>query len=116
MKRILKIMSIFLAILLVVGCGTSKSVTQQLAGEYANYDKNGNKEFTIVLEGPKDKDDTSGKATYTARKHSYYGIYEVYEDSKVIIIKCDEGLIIRKFKYDLDKETLSMDDWVFEKE
>ena len=33
-------MSVFLAFLLVVGCGTSKSVTQQLAGEYEIYTEN----------------------------------------------------------------------------
>ena len=115
MKRILKIMSVFLAFLLVIGCGTSKSVTQQLAGEYADYE-HGKKEYSIILEAPKNKDDTSGKATYIVRKHYHYGIYEVYEDTNVIIIKCDEGLVTMKFEYDLDKETLSMDDWVFEKE
>lgn len=67
-----KIMSVFLAFLLVVGCGTSKSVTQQLAGEYES----------IILEEPKSSDGTSGNASYDLHDSShnvYYGTYKVYE-------------------------------------
>lgn len=38
MKRVLKVLNVFLILLLVVGCTTSQSVTQKLAGEYIDYD------------------------------------------------------------------------------
>ena len=34
MKRVLKVLNVFLILLLVVGCTTSQSVTQKLAGVY----------------------------------------------------------------------------------
>lgn len=41
MKRVLKVLNVFLILLLVVGCTTSQSVTQKLAGEYVYYDDDG---------------------------------------------------------------------------
>lgn len=45
--------------MLVVGCTTSQSVTQKLAGEYIDYDDDGDVNKTIILEKPKSGDDTS---------------------------------------------------------
>ena len=43
----------FLILLLVVGCTTSQSVTQKLAGEYIDYDDDGDVNKTIILENQK---------------------------------------------------------------
>lgn len=75
-------MSVFLAFLLVVGCGTSKSVTQQLAGEYEIYTENARVYESIILEEPKSSDGTSGNASYDLHDSShnvYYGTCKVYE-------------------------------------
>ena len=50
MKRVLKVLNVFLILLLVVGCTTSQSVTQKLAGEYIDYDDDGDVNKTIILE------------------------------------------------------------------
>lgn len=126
MKRILKIMSVFLAFLLVVGCGTSKSVTQQLAGEYETYTESGKVYESITLEEPKSSDDTSGNASYDLHDSShtvYYGTYKVYEKSKTVVIDYDDYSLSGdriELTYNLGKKTMKYRDngkhiYVFEK-
>mgnify|MGYP004513072317 CR=1 FL=1 len=117
MKKILNVLKIFAILLLVVGCGLtqSQSVTQQLAGEYVNYKDNGNENYTIILEEPKSKDDTSGNATYMLNginETTYYGTYKVYESSKKVVIEYDDYSLSGdsiELTFDLENNTLTQD-------
>lgn len=113
MRRVLKVLNVFLILLLVVGCTTSQSVTQKLAGKYVMYDSDGRK-FSITLEEPESKDDTSGNASFYMgnREKEYYGSYEVYEKSKTIVVSYDEGWSknsTKELSYDLENNTLSLE-------
>lgn len=106
MKRILKL---FAVLWLIVGCSASQSTTQKLAGEYV-YDDDGD-EYTITIESPDGKDNTSGNASYEDDDHSYYGTYKVYEGKEMVLVKLDnhtiDGATI-KAHYDLDSNTLTV--------
>lgn len=105
MKRILKL---FAVLWLIVGCSASQSTTQKLAGEYV-YDDDGD-EYTITIESPDGKDNTSGNASYEDDKESYYGTYKVYEGTEMVVVELDDNSfsgITLKFQYDLDSKTLT---------
>ena len=108
MKRILKL---FAVLWLIVGCSASQSTTQKLAGEYV-YDDDGD-EYTITIESPDGKDNTSGNASYEYdgnNNRTYYGKYKVYEGTKTVVIDLDDGSLSGetvKFNYDLDNGTLT---------
>ena len=122
MTRVLKVLNVFFILLLVVGCTTSQSVTQKLAGEYIDYDDDGDVNKTIILEKPKSGDDTSGNATYKlhdANDTIYYGTYKVYENSKTVVIEYDDYSLSGdsiELTFDLDNNTLSDHYLVFEKQ
>lgn len=122
MKRVLKVLNVFFILLLVVGCTTSQSVTQKLAGEYVYYDDDGDVRQTIILEKPKSGDDTSGNATYMLHDTTYYGTYKVYESSKTVVIEYDDYSLSGdsiELTFDLDNNTLSYNEHyslVFEKQ
>lgn len=106
MKRILKL---FAVLWLIVGCSAGQSTTQKLAGEYV-YDDDGD-EYTIIIESPDGKDNTSGNASYKDDDDdAYYGTYKVYEGTETIVIDLDDGSLSGetvKFNYDLDNGTLT---------
>jgi len=115
MKKFLNVVKIFAVLLLVVGCGNTitQSVTQKLAGKYVMYDSDGRK-FSITLEEPESKDDTSGNASFYMgnREKEYYGSYEVYESSKTVVISYDDGWSknsTKELNYDLENDTLSLE-------
>ena len=115
MKKILNVLKIFAILLLVVGCGAtqSQSVTQQLVGKYVMHDSDG-REFSITLDEPESKDDTSGNASFYMgnRKKEYYGVYDVYESSKTVVISYDDGWTkntTKKLNYDLENNTLTLE-------
>lgn len=105
MKRILKL---FAVLWLIVGCSATQSTTQKLAGEYV-YDDDGD-EYTIIIESPNGKDNTSGNASYEDDDIAYYGTYKVYEGTEMVVIELDDNSlsgITLKFQYDLDSKTLT---------
>lgn len=106
MKRILKL---FAVLWLIVGCSATQSTTQKLAGEYV-YDDDGD-EYTIIIESPDGKDNTSGNASYKDDDDdAYYGTYKVYEGTEMVVIELDDNSlsgITLKFQYDLDSKTLT---------
>lgn len=104
MKRILKL---FAVLWLIVGCSAGQSTTQKLAGEYVYDDGD---EYTIIIESPDGKDNTSGNASYKDDDDAYYGTYKVYEGTETIVIDLDDGSLSGetvKFNYDLDNGTLT---------
>lgn len=104
MKRILKL---FAVLWLIVGCSATQSTTQKLAGEYVYDDGD---EYTIIIESPDGKDNTSGNASYEDDDTTYYGTYKVYEGTETVVVELDDnslsGITI-KFQYDLDSKTLT---------
>lgn len=105
MKRVLKVLNVFLILLLVVGCATTpQSVTQKLAGEYVNY-ADGKKQYVVNLEKPKSEEDTSGNATVKIQGSPVcYGTYTVYENSKIVVVE-----YTNEFDGDNSNKTMSMD-------